>query len=46
MSVQSDIYAATNSNQGGFLDQTFWATNPTDNQIIQALFGPNSSYRI
>jgi hypothetical protein len=45
-SIRSDIYAATNSNQGGFLDQTFWATNPTDNQIIQALFGPNSSYRV
>lgn len=45
MSVQSDTYAATNTNQTyDFLDSAFWAGNPTNAEIIDALYGTNSAY--
>lgn len=45
MSVQSDTYAATNTNQTyDFLDSAFWAGNPTNAEIIAALYGTNSAY--
>ncbi len=46
ISGQSDIYAATNwtSTNGKFLTGWFWSSDPTDEEIKDALYGTNSAY--